>query len=153
MAERKPLHLVQFAREPVPGRVKTRMQPALGPDGACELHRELTLWTLRTLCASDIGSVELSVAGDVGHPFFDECATQGEFALTTQPEGDLGARMYAALSANLARAHKVILVGSDCPAIDGEYLHYADYDREAAITMAFLDDDDLLIRLLVYDYA
>ena len=40
--------LVLFARYPVPGRVKTRLIPALGAEGAAALHRRLVLRTLRT---------------------------------------------------------------------------------------------------------
>ena len=125
MAERAPLHLVQFTREPVPGGVKTRMLPELTPDEACALHRELTLWTLRTLSAYAEVPVEVSVAGNPDHPFFAECQALGDIAVTTQAEGDLGARMFAALAAGLKQAHKVILVGSDCPAIDANYLNAA----------------------------
>lgn len=131
MADRAPVHLVQFTREPVPGRVKTRMLPALRPEQACELHCELTLHTLRTLCASELGGVELCVAGAADHPFFKRCQAAGAVALTTQEGGDLGARMYAALARGLAQARKVILVGSDCPGIDVAYLRAAEAALDA----------------------
>lgn len=126
VAERAPLRLVQFTREPVPGSVKTRMQPAMTSTAACALHCELTLWTLSTLCAYPSGRVELSVAGNRDHPFFAQCRALGDIAVTAQEEGDLGARMYNALAAGLERACKVILVGSDCPALDEAYLTAAE---------------------------
>ena len=121
-AERSALHLIQFTREPVPGRVKTRMLPTLQPAQACELHRELTLWTLGQLCRFASRPVELSVAGDPQHPFFATCRALRDITVTTQAAGDLGARMHAALAAGLALSRKVILVGSDCPGIDAQYL-------------------------------
>lgn len=125
MGERDTLRLIQFTREPVPGRVKTRMLPALTPHQACELHCDLTRWTLAALRSVGRGPVELCVAGDPQHPFFRECADTGGVEITRQGGGDLGARMYAALAAGLERSSLVILVGSDCPEIDGAYIEAA----------------------------
>src|SRR5215468_4657124 len=44
--------LILFARYPVAGRVKTRLVPVLGSEGAAALHRRLVLRTLRTACAA-----------------------------------------------------------------------------------------------------
>src|SRR2546423_1617334 len=44
--------LILFTRFPEPGRVKTRLIAALGPEGAAGLHRRLTLRTLRTAHAA-----------------------------------------------------------------------------------------------------
>ncbi len=40
--------LILFARYPIAGRVKTRLIPALGAEGATELHHRLGLRALRT---------------------------------------------------------------------------------------------------------
>ncbi|MCD6295628.1 MAG: hypothetical protein J7M30_00570 [Deltaproteobacteria bacterium] len=40
--------LIVFGRYPVPGRVKTRLIPAIGPAGAADLQRWLTEKTLET---------------------------------------------------------------------------------------------------------
>lgn len=120
--ERRPLLLVQFTREPVPGRVKTRLQPALSAGQACEVHLALTRWMLDRLLALGDADVELSVAGDPGHAAFDEYRMRPGLAITQQGEGDLGARMHAALVRGLAAYDKVLLVGSDCPSIDVGYL-------------------------------
>lgn len=116
---------IQFAREPVPGRVKTRMLAALDPVQACELHRELVLWTAGRLVGSGLAPVELCVTGDPGSPLFQECRALGVRAVLPQRGVDLGERMYRALEEGLRRADKVVLVGSDCPAIDARYLQGA----------------------------
>ena len=146
-AERSGLRLIQFTREPVPGQVKTRMLPALQPEAASDLHRELTLWTLRELCQYGHRPVELSVAGDPHHVFFDSCRQIGDVTVTTQVEGDLGERMHAALLAGLAASRKVILVGSDCPGIDGEYLRGAELalDSDEVVLGPALDGGYVLI--------
>ena len=117
--------LQQFAREPVPGQVKTRLQTELSPEQACEVHSELVAFTAGRLLASQLGPVELWVAGDRQAPLFLQCREAGVAAVEQQPEGNLGQRMHHALSAGLARAGRVCLVGSDCPFLDRSYLKEA----------------------------
>jgi rSAM/selenodomain-associated transferase 1 len=117
--------LIQFAKSPRAGEVKTRMMPYLSAQAACALHHELTLWTCRQLLASGLGDVELAVAGDDKHALFEQCRALGDVAVSQQRGSDLGERMYHAISAGLRRYTAVILVGSDCPAIDAAYLESA----------------------------
>jgi rSAM/selenodomain-associated transferase 1 len=119
------LLLIQFARSPREGRVKTRMIPYLSPADACDLHCELTLWTCRQLLESGLGDVELSVAGDMDHPLFQRCRELGVTRLSRQRGKDLGERMYTAIREGLASHRGVILVGSDCPGVDAAYLRHA----------------------------
>jgi len=117
--------LLQFARAPAVGRVKTRMMPHLTARQACDLHCELVLWASRQLVASGLGDVELWTTGDANHPLFKRCQELGVAAVSQQTGADLGERMYRALRAGLARYDKVILVGSDCPGLNGTYLKRA----------------------------
>jgi rSAM/selenodomain-associated transferase 1 len=117
--------LLQFARAPVVGAVKTRMMPHLSAEQACALHSELVLWTCRQLVTSGYGTVHLTVAGDTDHPLFDRCRGLGAAAITRQVGGDLGERMGNALAAALTNYGRVVLVGSDCPSIDRAYLALA----------------------------
>jgi len=117
--------LIQFARTPVAGRVKTRMLPHLTAAQACDLHCELTLWTCRQLLNCRLGEVELSVAGDTTHPLFTRCRALGVVRVSQQRGADLGQRMYRALHDGLAEFDRVVLVGSDCPEIDAGYLGQA----------------------------
>lgn len=125
VAERAACLLIQFAREPVEGAVKTRLIGALSPGQACELHCALVRRTCDTLLAAGLGDVELAVTGSIGHPLFTACLEQGVRGLTRQCGGDLGERMYNAMADGLARYERVLLVGSDCPAIDAAYLEEA----------------------------
>jgi uncharacterized protein len=109
--------LILFARHPVPGQVKTRLIPALGPEGAAALHRRLLLRAFRTareLCASREVGMEIRFAGAnedaMSHWLGDDhwCRRQGE--------GDLGQRMEEAFSASLEEGSQAtVLIGSDCP--------------------------------------
>ncbi len=110
--------LVQiFARAPQPGRVKTRLIPALGAAGAARLHAQLLRRTLATVASAGLPA-ELWVTPDGCHPLFREAG----LPCRLQQGADLGARMQHALSAGLARAARVVLIGCDCPVLDGEYL-------------------------------
>jgi rSAM/selenodomain-associated transferase 1 len=124
-ADRGSALLIQFARAPEAGAVKTRMLSQLSPHQACELHAELVLWTCRRLTAAGVGAVELAVAGDTLYPLFRECRAAGVSAIYRQRGRDLGERMYRAMCGGLARFDRVILVGSDCPWIDRSYLEAA----------------------------
>jgi rSAM/selenodomain-associated transferase 1 len=125
VAERAPCLLIQFAREPVVGAVKTRMTPFLTPEQALDLHCELVLWTAGTLVGAGLGPVEVAVAGGAMHALFDDCLGLGVGNLGIQRGEDLGERMYNALVAGLERFERVVLVGSDCPGIDTAYLELA----------------------------
>jgi rSAM/selenodomain-associated transferase 1 len=119
------LLIIQFARSPQPGRVKTRMMPTLTANQACQLHEDLLLWTCRQLCTSGIGPVELWLSGDAQHPIVRQCRDYGVSAVRQQNGDDLGQRMQGALVDGLSRYRQVILVGSDCPGIDAGYLQRA----------------------------
>ena len=117
--------LLQFAREPVPGRVKTRMQPVLDAVGACELHIALLTHTARQLAGVARCQRELWVAGDPAHPALVHAATLGDAGVRRQRGKDLGERMGHALETALADAQQVVLVGSDCPGLDAAYVDAA----------------------------
>lgn len=117
--------LIQFARAPLAGQVKTRMIPTLSATEACDLHCALVRWTARQLVASGVGPVQLAVTSDAQHPLFQDCLAYGVGEVLLQRGADLGERMFHALSDALACFERVILVGSDCPGLDGPYLAQA----------------------------
>lgn len=118
-----------FAKAPAPGRVKTRLIPALGETLAAALHRQLTERTLATALAAGLGEVELWCAPATNDAFFACCAKQHGVGLRAQGEGDLGVRMARALECALDDGQSALLIGSDCPALTPEYL------REAALAL------------------
>ena len=119
-----------FAKAPTPGRVKTRLVPALGEAGAAQLQRQLVERTLRTALAAKLGPVELWCSPETNDAFLADCGRQYGVRLRGQGEGDLGMRMARALQHVLAQGSTGLLIGSDCPALTAEYL------REAAAALA-----------------
>jgi rSAM/selenodomain-associated transferase 1 len=120
--------VILFTKAPEPGRVKTRLIPLLGPEGAAALQARLITHALETIRGGAFSSVELH--GDPANdPFLQFCAAQYRVPLVEQCAGDLGVRMHHAF-AGASASSGVLLVGSDCPALTARHL------REAARTLA-----------------
>lgn len=101
------------------------MQPFLSACEACELHCELLLHTAVQLQRSSDSVRELWIAEHVMHPWLLRVASHFDMDLRVQNGEDLGERMLHALEDGLARFSKVLLVGSDCPGLDSDYLRTA----------------------------
>lgn len=109
--------IVVFAKEPVAGRVKTRLIPALGPEGAAGLAAAMLERTVAEALATGL-SVELC-----GEP--DAVAWSDAPVLrTAQGAGDLGERL-ARAAERVLRDEPVLLIGADCPALDRHRLRAA----------------------------
>ena len=117
--------VIVFARAPRPGRAKTRLAPRLGEWGAARLHRRLVLRTLGVARAARCGPVELHGAPRARHAFFLRCASKLDITLRGQRGGDLGARMFNAVADGLRRHGAVVLIGTDCPALQARDLRRA----------------------------
>ena len=98
--------VIVFARAPRAGRVKTRLIPLLGEQGAARLHARLLRRALATAVEAGFGQPELWMA-------------------RRQRGADLGERMHHAFVRGLRRADRVVLIGSDCPVLRGRDLRRA----------------------------
>ncbi len=114
-----PVAIAVLAKAPVAGLAKTRLIPALGPDGAAALQARLTEHALETAVAAALGPVTLWCAPDQGHPTFQDLARRLSVRLARQPDGDLGARMLAAMAAT---GGSTLVIGTDCPALGPKHL-------------------------------
>jgi rSAM/selenodomain-associated transferase 1 len=121
-----------LAKAPLPGLAKTRLAPVLGADGAAKLQARFIAHAVTTAQSAAVGPVTLWVAPD--HPVFQTIAARPGVVIAAQPEGDLGARMMAAVEAASGPA---IVVGTDCPALTPEHLR--------AAARALLDGIDVVI--------
>jgi rSAM/selenodomain-associated transferase 1 len=127
-----------LAKAPVPGLAKTRLVPVLGADGAANLQARFIAHTVITAQSAAVGPVTLWAAPDHHHPVFKAIAAPG-VALAAQPEGDLGARMIAAVEAARGPA---IVVGTDCPALTPEHLRAAAWTLLDGIDVVIIPVDD-----------
>lgn len=114
-----------FAKAPTPGRVKTRLIPALGAEGAARLAHAMLARTLTAAIDSAIGPVELCADPDPASPAWNPVQLPGKIVTSSQGEGDLGARMARAAARHLQAGESVILIGTDCVEMSAELLSRA----------------------------
>jgi len=116
-----------FGRVPEPGRVKTRLIPALGAAAAAALYQRLLYDTLTTAAGMTDVRVEFWCdATDEEWPRGRKLAERFGVSGHRQLGADLGARMYHALGAELTTPpHPAVLIGSDCPGYDRAFLNQA----------------------------
>lgn len=112
-----PPRLVLFTRYPEPGRAKTRLIPAIGPEAAAAVHRRLTERTVATMRATGL-PMELRITGAPVRLFHDWLG--GGMAYIDQGDGDLGDRLTRA-----AAEPPVILLGADTPDLAASHLRSA----------------------------
>ncbi len=115
--------LAVFAKAPIAGRVKTRLEPKLGRQAVLELHEQLIRQAWHRAMAARLAPVQLWVSEQPEHPLFRELCPLRH--IHRQQGADLGERMQAAATAALQRAEFVVLVGADCPSVDSAYLETA----------------------------
>lgn len=121
----RPVRVVILAKAPLPGFAKTRLIAALGAQGAAELAQQLLRRTLEQALAASLGVVELCVTPSASDPAWQTFDLPTSLQLSDQGEGDLGERMARAARRVLAGAESVLLVGTDCPALDAVQLQQA----------------------------
>jgi rSAM/selenodomain-associated transferase 1 len=118
----EPVAVAVLAKAPLAGLAKTRLIPVLGADGAAALQARLIERTAATACAAAIGPVTLWATPDEHHPVFQALGARHGVALARQVDGDLGARMLAAVTAASGPA---LVIGTDCPALSADHLRTA----------------------------
>jgi uncharacterized protein len=131
--------LIVFAREPVPGRVKTRLIPRLGAAGAARLADAFVVDAMTKGAALNSG--KLVIAGTSPGPVRESKYLRGlarRFGaeLIDQGRGDLGVRMARAL-APYVNASGAVLIGTDTPSLPWEFIRQSmDSLRRAPVVVA-----------------
>ncbi len=121
--------VMQFSKWPEAGRVKTRLMPALGAEGAMSAHVRLSLAVLENLVASGLTvrfmwdrAVDEAPQGAL--PVLQRLEFHG-VGQSLQQGDVLGERMQQALQSGLREFGKAMIVGSDCPSVDADYVRLA----------------------------
>ncbi len=117
------MRVALFTRWPEAGKAKTRLIPALGAQGAADLHRRLTERTVATVRAAGL-ALEIRSTGAEPARFRDWLGVE---SVVDQGEGDLGERL-----ARTAQTLPVLLLGADIPGLLPHHLTAA----AAALTTA-----------------
>lgn len=114
--------LIIFAKAPIPGEAKKRLIPVLGEVGAAELHQKMLEQKLRLIQENSIAPVELHCWPDKSHPYFLDIEARYSLQLHNQQGDNLGERMAHAMQHAIDKHSSTVLIGSDSPPLDREYL-------------------------------
>ena len=114
--------LLIFARNPQAGRVKTRLIGALGEQRASDIYASMLQHALATASAAPTGSVRVCIADPAPNSRLQPLLDRYRMPWATQIGEDLGARMHQAITDTLQSATRVVLIGSDCPEYEPDYL-------------------------------
>jgi rSAM/selenodomain-associated transferase 1 len=126
--------LLLFIKNPIPGKTKTRLAADVGNKMALRMYHILCDWTREQAQGLTDTDRYLYYSDEITEP---DTWPAEDFHKRLQNPGDLGERMAEGLRAVFAAGHRrVIIIGSDCPGIDTDYLNAA---------FAALENDDVVI--------
>jgi rSAM/selenodomain-associated transferase 1 len=107
--------LMLFARQPIAGQVKTRLQPDYSPEQSAEIAAFMIRATVELAVSAWPGDVVLYAWPGTDHLLFHRLADEFNIRLAPQAEGDLGAKMLDALRQGIDRQGAAAVMGCDVP--------------------------------------
>ena len=117
--------LLVVAKEPIPGRVKTRLGHLFSPAAAAEFYRSLLLDTSRLMQQAPDVTCGIVFTPAEARPYFEELAPPG-FILLPQRGPDLGERLLHAFEDLFALGYgQIVIMNSDSPTLPAAYLEDA----------------------------
>ena len=144
--------VIIIAKAPIPGFAKTRLIPALGAEGAAGLAERMLYRTVGNALAAALGPVELCATPAPEDPAWARLDLPPQLAWSEQGDGDLGMRMARAAERAAARGERIVLIGTDCPAIGMEELQSASraLDTHDAFMQPTVDGGYALLALRAF---
>jgi uncharacterized protein len=118
--------LIIFTRYPTPGKVKTRLIPAVGEAGAARLHRQMTVAIVdraRSLSTNLTVKIQVHFDGDNCQQMSDWLGADLDYQ--TQGIGDIGMRMARSFAMVDQNHSAIVLIGTDCPELTTAILSQA----------------------------
>ena len=114
--------LIVFIKNPVKGKVKTRLAQTMGDDKALEIYHQLL----------QITQTEANLCNTTRYLFYSDAINQSDdwsnqhYLKHIQIGDDLGERMLHAFEFVFKLGHsKAVIIGSDCPSLKAELLNTA----------------------------
>lgn len=128
--------LITFAKAPVRGTVKTRLQADIGPEKTVAIYKSFIREILSMTGRIDTADRFLGCAPSKDHDFFREMTELYNIEAFDQRGSTLGERIINAFDDYFAGYDRIALIGSDSPTLPADY-----------INMAFLqlEESDLVI--------
>ena len=119
--------VIIFTRYPEPGKTKTRLIPALGPEGAARIQRRMTervVQMLRSLVPLRPVGMEIHFEGG-GAALMAQWLGR-DLLFCEQIPADLGTRLQGAFARGFGQGvRRVVIIGSDCPDLDQNIVNMA----------------------------
>jgi len=118
--------LVLFTKEPVVGKVKTRLLSELSPSDACRLYRAFVEDLVESFCGLHETTLFLSCSPSTAHPFLESLSQKYSLNLINQSGKHLGERMENTLQDLWEEgfSHRVI-IGTDSPTLSIDLIQEA----------------------------
>ena len=123
MVKRHNNALIVFARDPIVGQVKTRLNSFLDQQAICDLYTCFVSDSLDNICAVTsadhfVGVYPSSISG-----YFERLDPSMSIRIFTQRGENLGARMLNAFSERFREGYRrVVIIGSDSPSLPLAYI-------------------------------
>lgn len=115
--------IIIFTRYPEPGKTKTRLISALGEQGAAQLQKKLTEYTLREVSKLE---ADIQVYFSGGNEALMQDWLGNTYQYYPQSNGDLGERLIAALEESFTpEIEKIVIIGIDCPELNADLINEA----------------------------
>jgi len=127
--------LVIFAKDPVEGKVKTRLQSLLDIPTICQLYTRFLDDTLKIGFSVPRTDLFAGVYPSLDSGYFDKAAVSGKLQLFLQQGENLGDRMQKAFADRFNEGYeRVVIIGGDSPTLPKGYIETAfDCDRDVVL--------------------
>ncbi len=129
--------LIVFAKKPVLGRVKTRLQPEVTPEETLKIYRAFSEDTIEKGASFQDMRIWLGAFPDSDDPWFLEISKKYSLLLFNQEGKDLGKRMEGAF--HLLTGEKIdlkVIIGTDTPHLPLSYIRIAfDYLKTVPVVV------------------
>lgn len=112
--------IVIFAKAPIAGLSKTRLQPELSPEQSAALQTKLITHICHIASDSQLCPVELWCTPDINHPVFASIASKLNLHRYQQQGDSLGERLLHCLQT--APQQSTLILGTDCPYLEKNHL-------------------------------
>ena len=118
--------LIVFARDPIEGQVKTRLNPFLDPRTTCDLYTCFLADSLNTICEVESADRFAGIYPSNLSGYFEQLDSSLSITVFMQEGKDLGERMQNAFSARFQDGYeRVVIIGSDSPSLPTNYIRQA----------------------------
>ncbi len=118
--------LILFAKDPVLGKVKTRLQQSLPADLVLQLYRCFLEDSIEKVLAVDEVDRFIGIFPDTASGFFKDSGKIEAFEFFVQEGVNLGEKMRRAFEGRFADGYRrVVIIGSDSPSLPKEYIEKA----------------------------